>query len=103
MEQTPQKENPTGQSGAGKVIYIHQCKPVPQKAQERYEPFSCRIEKIHAHGPRMIEALLLEIADMTQRPYSIGHLVNRYATLPPDTLRQLGADRMPQLPPGIQP
>jgi hypothetical protein len=57
------------------------------------------VARLHACGPRAVYELLVELAARRMVRFEIEELVGRYAQLDPATLRTLGAERFPPIPP----
>ena len=60
--------------------------------------FERQVVCVHALGPRPLAELLIEIANLTDRPDIVADRVRAYADLDLAFLRYLGGDRFPPMP-----
>ena len=60
--------------------------------------FHCRVEKLHALGPRVVGELLAEIGEQRACRTFIDQRLEAYAALDPEILRELGGDQFPRPP-----
>jgi hypothetical protein len=60
--------------------------------------FRRRVERFHAQGPRLTAELLAQVAADRSLGGYLDALLDRFLALDPETLRIVGADRMPPTP-----
>ena len=63
--------------------------------------FERQVVCVHALGPRPLAELLIEIANLTDRPDIVADRVEAFAALDLAFLRSIGGDRFPPMPLGV--